>query len=567
VRRLACALILSLAAGAAGAAERVLDFRSEIAIGADGALTVRETIAVQAEGRRIRHGIYRDFPTDYAGRFGQRVRVGFDVVSVSLDGEAVPWITQRLSNGVRVRIGDANALVRPGRHEYALSYRATRELGFFHGHDELYWNVTGNGWYFPIDHVRAEVSLPAQVPAARLTAEAYTGPFGARGRDYTSELRAGGASFETTRELGPYEGMSIVLGFPKGIVREPNAWQRAAWWLSDNRGAALGAAGALLLFVFLYWRWNAVGRDPRAGPRFPRYEPPPGMGAADVRFVDRMGYDDKCLAAALLGLGARGYLRIAKTPDGYRVERTGKEVDWLPAERQLASMLLGPAESITLARKHDPVVQAARDAFRASLGLEYNNRMFSRNLGSLSLGVALALIVFGAMNALDTPVPLMFAVAAAMAIELVLFKVLLPAYSVAGRRIEDHIEGLRYYLGVAEQDELRRLKAPEQTPEEFAKFLPYALALGVEKTWADRFAAVLGAAAVTAAVAHYYVAGHRGGLFGGGDDIGSFADSLGGLGSTVSAAATPPGSSSGSSGGGGGGGSGGGGGGGGGGGW
>ena len=99
------------------------------------------------------------------------------------------------------------------------------------------------------------------------------------------------------------------------------------------------------------------------------------------------------------------------------------------------------------------------------------------------------------MTKLDTPVPVLFAIAALMLVELVLFKFLLPAYSVAGRRIQDHIEGLRYYLGVAEQDDLRRLKAPEQTPEEFAKFLPYALALGVEKTWADRFAAALGAAA------------------------------------------------------------------------
>ena len=129
MRRLACALALSLAAGAALAAERILDFRSDIAIGADGVLTVNETIVVEAEGRRIRHGIYRDFPTRYSGRFGERVQVGFEVVSVSLDGGAVPWITRRLSNGVRVRIGDAHALVPHGRHEYALTYRATRELG------------------------------------------------------------------------------------------------------------------------------------------------------------------------------------------------------------------------------------------------------------------------------------------------------------------------------------------------------------------------------------------------------------------------------------------------------
>jgi uncharacterized membrane protein YgcG len=567
VRRLACALVLSLAAGAALAAERILDFRSDIAIGADGVLTVNETIVVEAEGRRIRHGIYRDFPTRYTGRFGERVQVGFEVFSVSLDGGAVPWVTQRRSNGVRVRIGDARALVPHGRHEYALTYRATRELGFFADHDELYWNVTGNGWAFPIDHVSAEVGLPAPVPAARLSAEAYTGPFGARGRDYTSALRDGGASFETTRGLAPREGLSIVLGFPKGIVREPGLRQRLAWWLSDNRGAAIGAAGALLLFAFLFWRWRAVGRDPRAGPKFPRYEPPPGMGPADVRFVDRMVYDDKCLAAALLGLGARGYLKVSEERGGYTVARTGKEVEWLTGERQLVSMLLGPADSITLERKHDPAVQAARDAFRTDLRLAYAGKLFSRNIGSHAFGIVLTVAAFAAMIVLETPLTLLFGIALAMVLQLVVFRFLLPAYSVAGRKVQDHIEGLRVYLGVAEEDELRRLKAPEQTPEEFAKFLPYALALGVEKTWADRFAAVLGAAAVTAAVAHYYVAGHHGGLFGGGDGVGGFADSLGGLGSTVSAAATPPGSSSGSSGGGGGGGSGGGGGGGGGGGW
>ncbi len=566
MKRLACALLLWLAAGAATADERVLDFRSNIAIGADGALSVTETIEVQAEGSGIRHGIYRDFPTDYAGRFGQRVHVGFEVVSVSLDGGPVQWITQRLSNGVRVRIGDPRALLRHGRHEYSITYRATRELGFFTGRDELYWNVTGNGWAFPIDHVSADVSLPVTVPASELSAVAYTGGDGARGRDYKSALSAGGASFESTRGFARHEGMSIVLGFPKGIVREPGAWQRIMWWLSDNRGAALGAAGALLLFAFLFWRWRLVGRDPSAGPKFPRYDPPPGLGPAGVRFVDRMGYDDKCLAAALLGLGARGYLKIRDQGGDYEIERAGKEVDWLPGERELASMLLGPAPSITLERKHDPAVQAARDAFRANLEFAFNKKLFSRNYGSLALGVALAFASFAAMIALDTPGQALLSLAVVMVIELALFRHLLPAYSVAGRRIQDHIEGLRYYLGVAEKDELARLKAPQRTPEEFAKFLPYALALGVERTWADRFAAALGTAAVSAAVAHYYVASPSHGLFGGGSDIGSFASSLGGLGGTVSAASTPPGSSSGG-GGGGGGGSGGGGGGGGGGGW
>ena len=35
---------------------------------------------------------------------------------------------------------------------------------------------------------------------------------------------------------------------------------------------------------------------------------------------------------------------------------------------------------------------------------------------------------------------------------------------------------------------------PQDTPEVFEKYLPYAIALGVENRWADRFAGVLAAA-------------------------------------------------------------------------
>ena len=91
------------------------------------------------------------------------------------------------------------------------------------------------------------------------------------------------------------------------------------------------------------------------------------------------------------------------------------------------------------------------------------------------------------------------------------------------------------------------------------------MALDVEKTWADRFAKTIGAAAVAAAVSDYY-SSDRGEIFDS-SGIGNFTHSLSGLGATVSSAATAPGSSSGSSDGGGGGSSGGGGGGGGGSGW
>jgi uncharacterized membrane protein len=148
-----------------------------------------------------------------------------------------------------------------------------------------------------------------------------------------------------------------------------------------------------------------------------------------------------------------------------------------------------------------------------------------------------------------------------MAAMLAVFYRLLPAYSLEGRKLQDGVEGLRQYLGVAEKEDLARMKVPPQTAEEFARFLPYAVALDVEKTWAERFAAVLGSAAVAAAVQDYYEASS------GFDSFEGFSSSLSSMGSTISAASTAPGSESGFSGGGGGGSSGGGGGGGGGSGW
>jgi uncharacterized membrane protein len=120
---------------------------------------------------------------------------------------------------------------------------------------------------------------------------------------------------------------------------------------------------------------------------------------------------------------------------------------------------------------------------------------------------------------------------------------LLQAPNKEGRRVMDHIEGFKQYLSVAEEDRLEYLNPPKKTPELFEKFLPYAIALDVENSWAKKFTGVLAAAGVGAAVASWYT----------GDDhsthsVTSFADRLGdNLSSTISSAATPPGSSGGGS--------------------
>jgi uncharacterized membrane protein len=63
----------------------------------------------------------------------------------------------------------------------------------------------------------------------------------------------------------------------------------------------------------------------------------------------------------------------------------------------------------------------------------------------------------------------------------------MPAKTGQGVLVHEKIEGFRRYLSVAEKDRLEFHNAPEKTPELFDRFLPYAIALGVEDKWAEQF--------------------------------------------------------------------------------
>ncbi|MGD9265693.1 MAG: DUF2207 domain-containing protein, partial [Lysobacterales bacterium] len=200
------ALACLLTTGVACASEDILSYHSDILVRADGSMLVTETIQVRSEGNRIRRGIYRDFPTTYKDRFGNRYRVTFDVLDVQRNNELEPFHTEDRSNGVRVYMGSANRTLQPGLHEYRLRYHTTRQLGFFEDYDELYWNVTGSDWIFGIGRASATVELPAAVGADQIRLDYYTGPQGGTGKDaavkITGERKV---DFHTTRRLGPYE--------------------------------------------------------------------------------------------------------------------------------------------------------------------------------------------------------------------------------------------------------------------------------------------------------------------------------------------------------------------------
>jgi len=149
------------------AQERILAYDSMVVVQPDGGLDVTEAITVRAEGDQVRRGIYRDFPTRYKDRYGNRVVVDFEMLGVTRDGKPEPWFTEDKANGVRINTGNDDLLPVPADHAYVLHYRTTRQLGFFPDHDELYWNAIGTGWAFPIERAEAVIQLPPGASLAR----------------------------------------------------------------------------------------------------------------------------------------------------------------------------------------------------------------------------------------------------------------------------------------------------------------------------------------------------------------------------------------------------------------
>jgi len=369
--RAGLALFLLLAPGWLPAAERILSFDADITVRPDASLVVTETIRVRAEGDRIKRGIYRDFPTRYKDRAGNRYSVEFSVLQVQRDGSPEPYHSERRSNGVRVYIGDANRLVTPGEHEYLLRYRTSRQIGFFQDYDELYWNVTGNGWEFPIEKASARIRLPAEVAWQQLRTAVYTGAQGSTEAKASSDIvDARTVEFATTAALGPHQGLTVALGWPKGLVAEPGGAQKARWFLADNRAVLVLSLGFLAALAWYLWAWNLRGRDPRKGIIIPRFEPPTGLSPAGCRYVLDMSLDRRCFTAAVVSLGVKGYLRIDED-DGdftlFREDAPPKQAASAGEAAVFEALLPSRDDWIALDNENHVHFQAARSDLQAEL--------------------------------------------------------------------------------------------------------------------------------------------------------------------------------------------------------
>lgn len=391
VRLAVAAIVLLLAFAGSATAQRVehiREFTARIEVQPDGSVEVTEEIEVLALGHSIKRGIFRDLLVGSVDPLGL-ISPEFQVLEALRNGEPETHRVETRGDVVRIYLGQPDMLLQPGMYRYRLRYRMAEQVDFHEGYDEIYWNVNGTGWNFVTLRVQAEVIVPPG--ATILQHAAYTGYAGDQGRDF----RVAGQTDRsilvvTTRPLAAGENLTVAVGFPKGIVPPSDRFAWLVWLMGQN---PLEVAGVLLLVLLVYYGavWFRVGRDPKAGVIVPIYRPE--LPPAAMRYIRRMGFDNDCVAAALLNLAVKGHLRFAEYDTNklalHRVLAPEGAAEPSPGEAVLLQRIFGSRSVVELDDKNQAVLSRAKTALQQHFDKTFNRVFFRRNVGWFALGLVL----------------------------------------------------------------------------------------------------------------------------------------------------------------------------------
>jgi len=391
-----------------------------------------------------------------------------------------------------------------------IHYRAANGLRFLEDHDELYWNLTGDEWDVPIETATARIVLPAAATGVR--AIAFNGVYGSTARDAIVNTEGTTVGVTMPHRLDFHEGLTAVVGWDKGVVAQPTEAEQALGFLANNWPLAI----PIPVFLGMFALWRRVGRDPKRLPVAVQYEPPDSLTPAEAGTLMDYSADMRDITATLVDLAVRGHLRIEERDESVllglfkrreyvfrridppeslpRVTERGGARALEPHERRvLSGIFSGGSTEVELSDLENEFYRnlpgLREDIFGRLVGRGlYRSRPDRVRSNWLAGALLLGAVIIGVGFTLAarfglTPLPFIVA-ALASGLIVVAFSRIMPARTVAGARTLERLLGFEEFLARVEKDRFERVV---KTPEMFERYLPFAMAFGVERKWAKAF--------------------------------------------------------------------------------
>lgn len=483
-----------LAAFNIASAEVIKSFTSDIDLADEGSFVVTETILYDFEGVE-RHGIFRNINDSHAQEstsWYKNRAIELELLSVTMDGSAASYVIEPY-DGLSVRIGDADTTI-SGVHEYIIKYKVDGAIAVYEdGRTEIYWNATGDEWLVPINSVKVNISA---IKGTLLAQQACYG-------GYSCQIY-GDDSYVTFSAQNLSAGQQLTIAKEVQLAIEPRVVER--YNLSGLWIVIIAAWFAVLIRVLYRWRTEHKVKVPIIA----QYEPLPDFKPMFSGVLIDHRLDPNDVSAGIVHLAEQGFITIKRTEDkvlglfnvsDYEItlKRPITETE-TTFQSELLKLLFKDEdvpEVITRLsilrkntkklRKNAVLLQSLQKAVTKDLlergYLESGWHLLNKLLPLYGL-VILALIAFAFM---DKNVFLVEPIMFTTIFSFVIFAFSVNRYTKKGYEALNHLKGFKEFMSVTDKERFEFHNAPEKSPEQFMAFLPYAIALGVEKKWTKLF--------------------------------------------------------------------------------
>ena len=484
---------------------RIENFQSDIVVMADGTIDVTETIQAHFIGTNW-HGLYRTIPVEYVTPQGLNYSLLLDVKKITdVEGQPLKYETSRERHYRKLKI----YVPHPDNsvQKILIEYTVADALRFFEDHDELYWNVTGDEWDIPIETASARIVLPESTTNIR--ANVFTGAYRSKEQNADVDIASNGVEVKTRDPLRLHEGLTVAVAFDKGFVHEPTQTAKLALFFRSNWPLVIPIAA----FVLMFHLWWTRGRDPRLRPIAARYEPPDQLTPGEVGTLVDNSADMRDITASLVDLAVRGYIVIEEQQrdrmlglmhdKDYNFILQKDRAEWAGLKPHEQALLGGifdagtAGESVAMSSLENqfyrnlPGIKSNIFSSLVTHGY-YARRPDSVRSSYIAAGFIIGLLIlFGGVKIAQSQgmAPAAFVIAG-IATGLIIcgFGWFMPAHTEQGTRALEGVLGFEDFLVHVESDRFNRMV---KTPQMFEKFLPFAMALGVEKNWSRAFQGIM----------------------------------------------------------------------------
>lgn len=356
--------------------ERILNFHSDITIDKDGKVLVTEHIKVKSLGNKIQRGIFRNLPLT-RNLNNRSNKVSYKIIYVKKNGADEPFREESENSVKKIYIGDKNIILSPGIYDYELQYSTKNQIGFFENYDEFYWNVNGADWDFGVDEISAKVTLPEG--ADILQNSCYTGNQGSKDSNCQVNVINSREISWDAKKLFQEEGLTIAVGFKKGIVLPPPPPTFVELY---SVPILLGIGFLGFLFV-CFSEWRKYGIDHQKPTVYPQFNSPHDLSPASIGYLKQEGYKENFVTAAIVNLAIKGFIKIEETEESsflglskskiFTLTKLKDSSSTLPREEEsLMANLFSTSKSIKISGSYNSRIENAVQSFRGSLDFQHS---------------------------------------------------------------------------------------------------------------------------------------------------------------------------------------------------